>query len=361
MTGTVLSGTVLSGTGGVWRVLGDDGEVREASLRGRLKKSGEGRRVDGSMRRDTIAAAERVLKLAVGDRVTLEADARAGGGEQGAWAIDDILPRRGKLARRVPGGGYGERIVAANVDQVVVVFAAARPEPHPRMLDRFLLVAEANALAARVVINKCELVGDGNAERGAAVVRVRFAAYEAAGYTLHTTSVATGAGLALLRDALVGRTSALTGPSGVGKSSLMNALFPGLDLRVGEISESVNKGRHTTVGALLYPLPPAAGEPSGGDPAASGVTGAAARGFVVDTPGLREVGLWGLPADRLDACFPEFRPYLGECRFANCAHDTEPECAVRSAVATGQVSSERYESYRKLRQEAVAGTPPEWA
>ena len=357
-----LGGTVLSGTGGVWRVLGDDGEVRDASLRGRLKKSGEGRRVDGSMRRDTIAAAERVLKLAVGDRVALAPDARAGGGIQGAWAIDEILPRRGKLARRVPGGGYGERIVAANVDQVVVVFAAAKPDAHPRMLDRFLLVAEANALAARVVINKCELVGGGDAQRGAATVRARFAAYEGAGYALHATSVATGYGLDPLRDALVGRTSALTGPSGVGKSSLMNALFPGLDLRVGAISESVNKGRHTTVGALLHPIPMSDvalgtnaghGAPATGDPAV--------RGFVVDTPGLREVGLWGLPVERLDACFPEFRPFLGECRFADCAHGGEPDCAVRIAVEAGQVSVERYESYRKLRQEAVEGTPPEWA
>lgn len=349
-----LTGTVLSGTGGVWRVLGDDGAVREASLRGRLKKSGEGRRADGSLRRDTVAAAERVLKLAVGDRVVLEPDARAGGGPQGAWAIDEILPRRGRLARRAPGGGYGERIVAANVDQVVVVFAAAKPEPHPRMLDRFLLVAEANDLAARVVVNKCELVGGGDAERGAAVVRERFAAYEAAGYPLDPTSVAAGYGLEPLRAALRGRTSALTGPSGVGKSSLMNALFPGLDLRVGAISESVNKGRHTTVGALLHPIPPRAGEPFG----AGG--GGPTAGFVVDTPGLREVGLWGLPVERLDACFPEFRPYLGECRFADCAHGAEPDCAVRGAVDAEWVSAERYESYRKLRQEAEEGTPPEW-
>ena len=340
-------GTVLSGTGGVWRVLGDDGVVREASLRGRLKKSDEGRRADGSLRRDTVAAQERRLKLAVGDRVEVEPDARGGGSAEGAWAIDEILPRRSKLARRAPGGGYGERVVAANVDQVVVVFAAARPEPHPRMLDRFLLVAEANALAARLVVNKCELVGGGDAERGAAAVRARFRDYEDAGYALHPTSVAEDYGLDALRAALAGRTSALTGPSGVGKSSLMNALFAGLDLRTGEISDSVNKGRHTTVGALLHPIP-------AGD-------GGAPRGFVVDTPGLREIGLWGLPAEHLDECFPEFRPYLGECRFDDCAHGAEPDCAVRGAVEAGRVSRERYASYRKLRQEVEEGTPPEWA
>ncbi|MDF1504738.1 ribosome small subunit-dependent GTPase A [Roseisolibacter sp. H3M3-2] len=336
-----MNGVVLSGTGGVWRVLGEDGVVREASLRGRLKKSDEGRRSDGSLRRDTVASESRRGKLAVGDRVTLAGDAR----ESGAWAIDAIAPRTSKLARRSPGGGYGERVLAANVDQVVVVFAAARPEPHPRMLDRFLVVAEANAIAARVVVNKAELVGDGDAARGAAAVRERFADYERAGYPLHVTSVARRHGLEELREALAHDTSALTGPSGVGKSSLMNALFPGLSLRVGAISESVNKGRHTTVGALLHPLP---GVPPG-------------EGFVVDTPGLREIGFWGLTADELDACFPEFRPHLEQCRFADCAHVAEPGCAVRDAVAAGGVSPARYDSYVKLREEILEGTPPEWA
>ena len=118
----------------------------------------------------------------------------------------------------------------------------------------------------------------------------------------------------------------------------MNAMYPGLDLRVGEISESVNKGRHTTVGALLHPLPAVHG---------------LAEGFVVDTPGLREIGLWGLPVDSLDTCFPEFRPHLEACRFADCAHLAEPECAVRDAVVAGEVSAARYESYVKLREELL--------
>jgi ribosome biogenesis GTPase len=319
----------------------------------------------------------------------LEGDAR----ESGAWAIQEIAPRTSKLARRSPGGGYGERVLVANVDQVVVVFAAARPEPHERMLDRFLVVAEANEIAARVVVNKAELVGDGDAARGEAVVRERFADFERAGYPLHVTSVAARHGLEALRGALAGRTSALTGPSGVGKSSLMNALFPGLSLRVGAISDSVNKGRHTTVGALagrtsaltgpsgvgksslmnalfpglslrvgaisdsvnkgrhttvgalLHPLP-------GGGPDA---------GFVVDTPGLREIGFWGLAPESFDSCFPELRPFLEKCRFADCAHVAEPGCGVRDAVAAGAVSAARYDSYVKLREEVLEGTPPEWA
>lgn len=313
------NGVVLSGTGGVWRVRTDAGATVEASMRGRLKKSDEGRRADGSLRRDTVAAAERTVKLAVGDAVRVEHVADV-------WVIDEILPRRSKLARRSPGGGWGERVVAANVDQVVIVFAAARPEPHPRMLDRFLVVAEANGLASRIVVNKVDLVDE-------AAVRARFTDYERAGYPLHATSVAQRHGLDALHDALVGRTSALTGPSGVGKSSLMNALYPGLDLRVGAVSESVNKGRHTTVGALLHPLPDG--------------------GFVVDTPGLREIGMWGLAVESLDECFPEFRPFLEACRFVDCAHVAEPGCALREAVDGGVVSAARYDSYRKLRDEIL--------
>jgi ribosome biogenesis GTPase len=336
--GAGAEGVVLGGTGGVWQVRTDDGRTLPASIRGRLKKTDEGRRADGSMRRDTTAAARRVLKLAVGDRVTVEPDERGGD----AWAITEIAPRRSQLARRSPGGGWGERVVVANVDQVVIVFAAARPEPHPRMLDRFLVVAEANGLAARVVVNKVELVGDGDAAAGEEVARARFADYERAGYALHTTSVARRHGLDALHDALAGRTSALSGPSGVGKSSLMNALYPGLDLRVGAVSESVNKGRHTTVGALLHPLPAS----GGGD-----------EGFVVDTPGLREIGMWGLAPRELDRCFPEFRPHLDGCRFADCAHLAEPECAVREAVRQGGVSAARYDSYVKLRDELLELDP----
>jgi ribosome biogenesis GTPase / thiamine phosphate phosphatase len=315
-------GVVLSGTGGVWRVQRNNGEVVEASLRGRIKKSSAGRRPDGSLRRDTVSSAADTLKLAIGDRVVLEQE------ESGsAWAIAEILPRRSQLARRAPGGGQGERIVAANVDQVVVVFAAANPEPHPRMLDRFLVIAEANELAARIVINKVELVG------GASVAHERWGDYERAGYPVHYTSVKRAEGLDALHAAFAGVVSVLTGPSGVGKSSLLNAIFTGLNLRVGEISESVNKGRHTTVGGYLHPLPGAEG------------------GYVADTPGLREVGMWALSPTELDTCFPEFRPFLDGCRFGDCTHRVEPGCAIRDAVARGDVSRARYESYLKMRGE----------
>jgi len=281
--------------------------MHEASLRGRMKHA---------------AGDATPVKLAVGDHVTLSLDARPG-----TATIEGITPRTSRLARREPGGRGGERVVVANVDQVMVVFAAAQPEPHPRMLDRFLVIAEANGLTARIVVNKVELVGED-------VVRARFADYVAAGYTLHLTSVKQRAGLDLLHEALAGKVSALSGPSGVGKSSLLNALYPGLGLRVGAISESVNKGRHTTVGALLTPLPDG--------------------GFVADTPGLREVGVWGITPSELTHCFPEFVPLLGKCRFADCVHLEEPGCAIRDAVGAGTVSAARHDSYARLYAELDA-------
>ena len=300
----------MSGTGGIWRVRTGDGETLDVPMRGRLKK------LDDAM------------KLTVGDEVALEP------GTQGeTWVIGEILPRRSQLARRMPGGGHGERIVAANVDQVMIVFAAAKPEPHLRMLDRFLVIAEGNALDARIVINKVDLADE-------AGQREKFSDYLKAGYPMNFTSAKLKIGLEELHDDLAGRTSVLSGPSGVGKSSLLNGMYPGLNLRVGEISESVNKGRHTTVGALMHPLPDA--------------------GFVVDTPGLREVGMWGMPSEDLDSCFPEFRPYLDRCRFGDCTHIIEPGCAVRDAVESADVSAVRYDSYVKLRGE-LEDTEKKWA
>jgi ribosome biogenesis GTPase len=295
-----LTGVVMRGTGGVWVVRDSAGAVVEASLRGRLK----------------AADSE---KLAVGDEVELERDAPAA-----AWAIRAIHPRRSRLARRAPGGAWGERTVVANIDQVIVVFAAASPEPHPRMLDRFLVVAAANDVPARIVINKVDLVSPEHA--GDAVLAVR-----PANYPIHFTSLRDNQSLDELREVLTGRISALAGPSGVGKSSLINAVYPGLSLRVGEISQSVGKGRHTTVGSELHPIP-------GG-------------GYVADTPGLREVGIWGLDPSALDECFLEFRQYLGDCRFADCTHRSEPDCAVSLAATRGAISPARLESYRILYEE----------
>lgn len=260
---------------------------------------------------------------AVGDWVEV-------GGAHDTPVITAIRPRKSVLARRAAGTAPKRDVMVANVDQVMVVFAAANPTPHTGMLDRFLVVAEDDNLEPHIVINKVDLLDRSE-------ITPVFALYERAGYTVHYTSVRTGEGLAELRRALEGKESVFVGPSGVGKSSLLNALYPFLDLKVGQVSEAYGKGRHTTVGGLLIKLPDAAS--------------------VADTAGLRELGLWMIPPTELPHCFPEFRPHLGECRFSDCAHLSEPGCAIRAAVTQGEIDPARYNSYTKLRAEATAAWP----
>jgi ribosome biogenesis GTPase / thiamine phosphate phosphatase len=297
---TSVTGTVLLAQGGLYQVLAD-GEILEAVLRGRVKRderSGE--------------------KVVAGDVVELEpTDASAGA----AWAVARVEPRHSVLERKAPGKAPRAKAIVANVDQVVIVFAAARPEPHLRMLDRFLVIASSAELEPLIVVNKVDLAGEAEALR-------TFAAYRRAGYRLLFTAAKRGDGVAELREALCGRISALTGPSGVGKSSLLNAVQPGLGLRIGEISEALNKGQHTTVTARLIPLE--------------------CGGFVADTPGLREVGLWAIETDQLQFHFPEFEPLLGSCRYPTCTHVHEPGCAIRAAVDDGDIDASRYESYLRI-------------
>lgn len=240
----------------------------------------------------------------------------------------EVLPRDTVLARRAPGprGVWAQDVVVANIERLVPVFAAREPAPKLRMLDRFLALAEIDHIHSVIVINKADL---GISEELAAAL----AEYERIGYPVLRVSAHSGEGVEALREALAGHLSAVVGPSGVGKSSLLNALEPGLGLAVGSISEAVGKGRHTTRVAQLHPL-------SGG-------------GMVADTPGLREIGLWEVDPGELEFAFVEFQPFLHHCRFPDCTHTHEPGCAVRQAVAEGQVSAARFASYAAL----LAGEP----
>jgi ribosome biogenesis GTPase len=299
---TPLVGTVLERDGATYRVATPDGELR-AVLRGRVKR-GEPR-------------------VVVGDVVRLEPEP---GGE--LYGVAAVEPRRSLLARRVPEG-RGSRPVAANVDRVMVVTAARNPDPNPQLIDRLLVLAEANSLSAAVVINKIDL--DAAAPLGD---RIR-----AAGYPVYRTSAKSREGIDELAEAIAGRTSVVTGPSGAGKSSLLNAVEPGLKLRTREVSARGRRGRHTTVSAVMIPL-------SGG-------------GFLMDTPGFSEVGLWGIGARELAHCFPEMRPLADECRYGDCRHLAEPGCGVRAGLAQGVVAEDRYESYRALLAE-IEALPKEW-
>ena len=225
------------------------------------------------------------------------------------------------LARKAPGTAPRPKPIVANVDQVLIVFAAAHPDPHLRMLDRFLVIAADSVIAPLIIVNKVDRVGMDAA-------RATFAAYERAGYPILYTSVKQEMGVNSVREALCDRLSALTGPSGVGKSSLLNAVQPGLGLAVSHVSEAVNKGRHTTVTAQLIPLE--------------------CGGWVADTPGLRELGLWQIERDQLQFHFPEFEPLLGGCRYPTCTHTHEPGCAVHTAAESGEIDFQRDDSDRRM-------------
>jgi ribosome biogenesis GTPase len=299
----VVLGVVLGRVGSTYRVHTAMGEMR-ADVRGKLKLEGQ-------------------EKIVTGDVVELQPR------EEGTGVITGLRPRRSVLARREVAARRAQPI-AANVDQVLVVAAARDPDPHPRQIDRFLVIAEATNLPAALVVNKTDL--------DRAPLEQLAHRYAPAGYQVLGTSVPALEGLAALRDLLHGRTTVFTGPSGVGKSSLLNALDPGLGLRTAEISTKWRKGRHTTNATQMVPL--------------------ASSGYVVDTPGMREVGAWGIRPDSLGACFPEFRPYLDECRFDNCRHLNEPGCAVRRASSEGLIAADRIVSYERIYEEVNV---PSWS
>jgi len=292
-------GRVLEISGGTYRVAvgppGGElpepggGETLDCTLRGRIKEKEEDR-------------------VAVGDRVAVEEL------EDGSCRVASVLERDSVLSRRSVARRR-EQVIAANVDQIAAVTAVAEPGPDLRLTDRLLVLAELNGLSAFVVANKVDL-RDAGELRGV---------YAAAGYEVLATSAKTGEGLDELDERLSARTTVLAGASGVGKSSLLNALVPGLELRTAEVGR---KGRHTTVSATMH---------SYGD-----------RGYVVDTPGLQYLALWQVDPAELAWAFPEFRPHVAECRFSDCRHLAEPGCGVKAAVEAGDVPGRRHESYRSL-------------
>jgi ribosome biogenesis GTPase len=294
---------VLARDGGAYRIL-YRGEERTAVLR-------------GTARRDSARAV-------AGDRVTID-PATA---EEETLAISGVEPRSSLLARRTPEG-RGARPVAANVDQVMVVIASADPDPILQLIDRLLVVAEANEIPAIVVVNKVDL-----APPDAIVSHLA-----AAGYPVLPTAANEGVGIAELGKQLAGKVTVMTGPSGAGKSSLLNAIEPGLGLRIGAISVKARRGRHTTTTAVMVPL--------------------AAGGFVVDTPGFSEVGVWDVTKYELAGLFPEMASRAEGCRFGDCRHRHEPGCAVLDAVAAGEVSASRHAGYLAILAE-LEGLPESW-
>lgn len=241
--------------------------------------------------------------------------------DDGSGVIESVAERKQAIVRLDPRpGGVYQQVLLANPNQALFVFACANPNPKLRMLDRFLVIAEKQKIPVVIVANKTDLVDE---------PKDIFGMYEAIGYRVLYTSTKNGTGLEELRTQLQNKISAFAGPSGVGKSSLLNALQPGLGLAVNEISSAMNKGRHTTVSRQLFPL-------EGG-------------GYVADTPGWKSLGLWDTEPEEIDAYFPELRGLVEHCQFSDCTHQHEPGCAVLAALKEGKVHPERYESFVRLR------------
>ena len=251
-------------------------------------------------------------KLVVGDRVSLEIHGKDG-------VIVAVEQRTNNLVRRAPGG-LRPQVMAANVDQALLVFAARIPEPRQGLVDRFLVACHLAGIDPVITINKVD--------QGTAPIDHWLAAYDALGYPVLRVSARTGWGLGRIKRGLAGKTTLFCGPSGAGKSSLLNAAYPGFRLRVGVISEATNKGRHTTSRAELMPLP--------------------FGGFVIDTPGVKEFGLWDLDPESLQMAFPEISGRRAECKFNNCSHLHEPSCAVLAAVEANLIDHGRFRSYQSL-------------
>lgn len=258
--------------------------------------------------------------VAVGDQVEV---ART---DAAMAQITAITPRRNWLSRPATGKKAREQIIAANLDQMVTVFAAARPKPTWNLLDRYIVTAEAADIPVVIAITKLDIGSEADLEADLSV-------YRALGYRVLLTSAATGAGVAEFRAALTGMVSVLVGKSGVGKSSLLNAVQPGLDAAVSGVSDGrIGKGKHTTTGSTLFAL--------------------ADGGYLIDTPGVREFGLWDVDAADVAVYFRELKPLLGACKFGlGCTHQHEPGCALRDAVAAGDVTERRFNSYLRLQSE----------
>jgi ribosome biogenesis GTPase len=317
----LLVGTVTRAVGGGLYEVDIEGDEdpapRVCQIRGVLKKGPQ----------------KTTQPVTVGDRVSVRSLETTGTNVKGVYLregfIEEVLPRRSTLSRgRI---GKTSQITVANLDQVVIVLAVREPDLNTHRLDRFLVLAESNELQAIICFNKIDLLKKREIKKEIEPVK---ALYEKLGYPVVLTAADTDVGIPEVQKLLKGHISAVLGSSGVGKSSLVNAVQPGLHLWVGDVMD-IGKGRHTTTDVSLHPLD--------------------FGGYIADTPGVKTVVLFEQQDVNLEQCFPEFRPFIGQCRFNNCTHDHEPKCAIRDAVERGDISEARYDSYVKMLRDIQAG------
>ncbi len=296
-----MNATVMKSTGSWYSVLTEEGQRVECRIKGKFRMNG----------------IRSTNPIAVGDKVEIELD----NGEATA-SITTILPRHNYIIRRSINLSKQTHIIAANIDRAYLVVTLASPRTSLGFMDRFLLTAEAYHIPVDIIFNKADLYSD----EGTNLVAELICLYEKLGYPCTLLSALNpGPELETLRERMKGKVNLFSGHSGVGKSTLINMLDPALGLRIGELSEAHDKGMHTTTFAEMFEL--------------------CMGGFVVDTPGIKELGLVAIERAELSHCFPEMRLLLNQCRFNNCLHLQEPSCAVRLAVEQGEIAESRYNSY----------------
>jgi len=311
-------GIVMSRAPGLYDVKTPDGMVR-CSISSTLRKVLVYPLADPSSRRPTV---DRVDDIRMVDPVAVNDTVEFINNGDGTGMITGIQPRRNRFSRLAAGPKPIEQVIVANADRIVMVFAATKPKPKWSLLDRYIADSEAADIPAMICITKMDLDRKGK-------VRDDLSMYEEIGYPVIYTSSEDGTGIDEMRDALKDRVSVFIGKSGVGKTTLLNAVQPGLGLRVNDVSEVTGKGKHTTTSLDMFELD--------------------SGGFVVDTPGMREFGLYKTGDLNIAWLFREMRPYIGKCRFGlDCTHSHEPDCAIKDAVDEGLIYSSRYESYLKL-------------
>jgi ribosome biogenesis GTPase len=301
-------GLVMRSTGSRYLVRGEDGQRHECVAKGRLR----------------IKGWKSTNPVAVGDRVDFEP--QLGPDEPGG--IVDLHDRRNYLVRRSVNLSHHKHVIAANLDQALLMVTVARPRTSYGFIDRFLVTAETYQVPAIVAVNKVDDLDEAEQEQLFELVDI----YQEAGYRVLMTAALMGKGVQAVKDLLAGKTTLVAGHSGVGKSTLINAIDPALDLHTAEISEASSKGQHTTTYAEMFELE----------------LGAPQRSFIIDTPGIKGFGLVDLDAEHIGDQFPEMFARKGSCRFSNCLHKEEPGCAIRQAVEAGEIAESRYRSYRDM-------------
>lgn len=300
-----MKGMVIKSTGSWYQVLGDDGRHYECRIKGKFRTKG----------------IRTTNPIAVGDRVEFELEP-----DQESAVISALEPRRNYIIRKSINLSKQAQILGANLDQAILVVTLASPPTSLGFIDRFLVTAEAYSVPAALVFNKLDLFS----EEGLEILEEYVSIYSELGYPCYEVSALEGTNIDQLRDLLRDKVTLVSGHSGVGKSSLINAIAPGSQLRTGSISDWSDKGKHTTTFAEMLPLP--------------------FGGYLIDTPGIRELGIVDIERAELSHFFPEMRALLNACRFHNCRHVNEPGCAVLDALEAGDIQPSRYESYLSIYQ-----------